>query len=337
MHNLYALLYNKAVYEAMEEELGKERAVIWARSAWAGSQKYPIHWGGDAGTDFASLENSVKGCLNASVSGIPFWSSDLGGFWFDSNPVLYIRWFQFGMFCSHARLHGFYSREPWDFGEKAVNIVRKYAQLRYRLIPYIYNEALKAGREQKLMHRPLIYEYPEDFFGKTIDTEYLFGENILVAPVLNAEGRVQVYLPEGSWTDYFTEEKIQGPCTFEKIQKLEEMPVYIRENAIIPMGPVTQYIGEENTDLSEIHCYPGKGANSLKLYESDIEILMESDNDKILITGRGIERPVKFAIHGVKVACAEINGKEVSGNWKQKVYYLEINDNTTDLKITAYK
>lgn len=337
MHNLYALLYNKAVYEAMEEELGKEKAVIWARSAWAGSQKYPVHWGGDAGTDFASLENSMKGCLNASVSGIPFWSSDLGGFWFDSNPVLYIRWFQFGMFCSHARLHGFYSREPWDFGEEAVNIVRKYAQFRYRLIPYIYNEALKVGKKQTLMHRPLVYEYPEDFFARTIDTEYLFGENILVAPVLNEEGRVQVYLPEGSWTDYFTEEKIQGPCTFEKTEKLEEMPVYIRENALIPMGPVTQYIGEENAAISEVHCYPCKGANSLRLYESNIEIFMESDDDKILITGSGIENPVKFAIHGVKVLCTEINGKEVYGNWKQKVYYLEINDNTTDLKLTVYK
>ena len=128
MHNLYALLYNKVIYEATKEELGEENALIWARSAWAGSQQYPVHWGGDSGTDFGSMASSLKGCLNASVSGIPFWSSDIGGFFFQCNPTLYIRWSQWGMFCSHARLHGFYTREPWDYGEEAVTIFRKYAK-----------------------------------------------------------------------------------------------------------------------------------------------------------------------------------------------------------------
>jgi alpha-D-xyloside xylohydrolase len=156
MHNLYALLYNKAVYEITEEVLGKENALIWARSAWAGSQRYPLHWGGDAGTDMHAMAHSLKGCLSIGICGFPFWSSDIGGFWFESNPRLFARWSEFGMFCSHARAHGFFTREPWDFGDEVKAIYKKYAELRYQLMPYIYSQAVSAVNTSLPMHKALV-------------------------------------------------------------------------------------------------------------------------------------------------------------------------------------
>lgn len=308
MHNLYALLYNKAAYEAAREELGEEQALIWARSAWAGSQQYPVHWGGDAGTDFASLASSVKGCLNLSVSGIPFWSSDIGGFWFDSNPVLYIRWLEFGMFCSHARFHGFYSREPWDFGQEAVDIYRKYANLRYRLMPYIYNQALAVGREETLIHRPVVYEYPDDRNAEVLDTQYLFGRELMIAPVLNEEGYVRTYLPKGAWTDFYDDRVIEGEQWLEETAPLDRIPVYVRENAIIPMGPEMEYIGQIQDKAYEIHCYPCTGRGRMVSYEDDFTVTMEASRERICIDCTGTECSLTFILHHTRAAGVSVQG-----------------------------
>lgn len=311
MHNLYALLYNRAVYEATKEELGEEHALIWARSAWAGSQKYPVHWGGDAGTDFGSLASSVKGCLNVSISGIPFWSSDIGGFWFDSNPILYIRWLQFGMFCSHARFHGFYSREPWDFGETAVEVYRIYAKLRYQLLPYIYNQAIAVKEEHTLIHRPMIYEYPDDRNVIHLDTQYLFGRELLVMPVLNEKNFVRGYLPKGIWTDFHTDERILGETWIEKTVPIERMPVYVRENAIIPMCKAMNYVGESNERTYMIHFYPGQGEGHMACYEEKFEVFMLAAETMITISYTETDYNLTLILHNIEANEIYSNGNKL--------------------------
>lgn len=319
MHNLYALLYNKTVYEATKEECGEENALIWARSAWAGSQKYPVHWGGDSGTDFGSMESSLKGCLNASLSGIPFWSSDIGGFFFDSNPVLYIRWSQFGMFCSHARLHGFYTREPWDFGEEVTKIFRKYVKIRYRLLPYIYNQSLAAVQNGELVHRAMIYEFPCDDNVRNLDTQYMFGRDVLVVPVLNEKGEVEIYLPEGRWTDFYTDEVIVGPVWIHKQVPLDIMPVYIRENGIIPMQTEMNYVDEKPVERYEIHLYPSEGKGSFHFIDEKSEIFMDAEKENLTITITPMEKEITFIIHNCVYNTAMLNGENIGITEENKV------------------
>lgn len=299
MHNLYSLLYNKAAYEATKEELGEENALIWARSGWAGSQRYPVHWGGDAGTDFGSLASSLKGCLNLSLSGIPFWSSDIGGFWFSGDPVLYIRWMQFGMFCSHARFHGFYSREPWSFGDKAVELYRRYAGLRYRLIPYIYQQALAVKEEGKLIHRPLCYEFPDDYNVRALDTQYLFGKELMIVPVLNEKGHVRMYLPKGRWTDFFDGRELEGERWLEETVPLDKFPVFVRENAIILMGEEMEYIGQKTDEVYEVHCYPKTGSNTFVSYEYHFTVAMEASDTQVSLECTKTDLNIAFVIHGL--------------------------------------
>ncbi|HEY5466784.1 MAG TPA: glycoside hydrolase family 31 protein [Clostridia bacterium] len=273
MHNLYALLYNKAVYEITERVHGKENAVIWARSAWAGSQRYPLHWGGDAGTDLPAMATSIKGCLSLGLSGFPFWTSDIGGFWFASNPRLFARWSGFGMFCSHARAHGFFTREPWDFGEEVLGIFRKFVQLRYRLIPYIYAESVRAVADSLPMQRALVIDYPDDPAVARLDTEYLFGEHLLVAPVLHEDDTVTVYLPAGVWTDFWTGRTYAGRQWLHLTVPLDSLPLFVRENAILPMGPVMQYVDEHPLETVTLSLYPvTDGESGFILYENS-EIL----------------------------------------------------------------
>ena len=194
VHNLYPLLYNRAVFEVTQEEKGY--GVVWGRSAFAGSQQYPLVWSGDPAADFQSLASTIRGGLSAGLSGLPFWSNDIGGYRGMPSAELYLRWAQFGLFCSHSRMHGDSPREPWTFGEEAVSIVRKYTLLRYELFPYIYSTAFEAGLKGLPVIRALPLAFPDDpnVFDK--DFEYMLGPWLLVAPVLEAGGKHEVYLPE---------------------------------------------------------------------------------------------------------------------------------------------
>lgn len=309
MHNLYPLLYNKAAYEATVEELGKENAIIWARSAWAGSQQYPVHWGGDAGTDFGSMASSLKGCLSMGISGFPFWSSDIGGFWFETNPKLYIRWTQFGMFCSHARWHGFYTREPWEFGEEACNIVRKYVKLRYALLPYIYSQAVYSVKNGVPMCRAMTLDFQEDETTAGIDTQYMFGDSILVAPVLNEEDLVKVYLPEGTWTDFHTDEQLQGGRWLKLKAALDIIPLYIKGNAIIPMGPSMNYVDEYKTEHYTLHMYPVSGRSQFTMEEDEIEIAMEAGEEEVSIVISPCNLDFTIVLHNINSSQVMLNDK----------------------------
>jgi alpha-D-xyloside xylohydrolase len=240
LHNLYPLLYQKAAYEITRDTTGE--GIIWARAAWAGCQRYPLHWGGDAASSWDGLAGSLKGGLHLGLSGFGFWSHDVPGFHGVPNfmnsiidPILYVRWTQFGIFSSHIRYHGSHKREPWHYPQIA-NIVRKLWNLRYQLIPYILQQSEITTRTGYPLLRALWLHHPDDRATLHIDNQYYFGENLLVAPILNPEGIRDIYLPEGRWMHFFSGETFEGPQWLKNFASpLEEIPVFVRRGATLPL------------------------------------------------------------------------------------------------------
>lgn len=244
-HNLYSLVYNHVVFHASKSVSGEN--LVWARSGTAGSQRYPIHWGGDSQCSFEALAGTLKAALSVGISGIPYFSHDIGGFLGTPTDELYVRWAQLGFFSSHSRCHGVGDnnyREPWRFSKEACEIFRYYDKLRYSLMPYIYEEARKCTYTGLPMMRALYLEYPDDRNVRYIDDEYLFGDNLLIAPVLKPLSKTnirQVYLPKGSWVDYFTREKIESNGMWIKRKvDLKTLPIFVKS------GTTLQYCEEKN-------------------------------------------------------------------------------------------
>ena len=242
LNNLYALLYQKAAYEITQSLTGQP--LIWARAAWAGCQRYPVHWGGDSESSWAGMAGSLKGGLHLGLSGFAFWSHDVPGFhstpdFMNSpiDPMVYVRWTQFGVFSSHMRYHGTCKREPWHYPEIAP-IVKRWWQLRYRLIPYIIEQSQLACLTGWPLVRALLMHHPYDRQVWHIDDEYYFGQEFLVCPVMNGENKRDIYLPGGLWVDFFTGERIEGGRWYYDVEvPHDRMPVYVRPSAVIPMYP----------------------------------------------------------------------------------------------------
>ena len=244
LNNLYALLYQKAAYEVTEEVTGD--GIVWARAAWAGCQRYPLHWGGDSCSSWDGMAGSLKGGLHFGLSGFAFWSHDVPGFHTLPNFMngivqddVYVRWTQFGVFSSHIRYHGTNKREPWHY-PRIADIVKKWWNLRYALIPYILQESLIATETGHSVIEALIFQHPADKTCWHIDDQYYFGHDFLVCPVMNSENCRDVYLPasDSPWVNFFTGERYQvGQWLHLKDIPLEEMPVFVREGVQIPMYP----------------------------------------------------------------------------------------------------
>jgi alpha-D-xyloside xylohydrolase len=240
MHNLYPLLYNRCVYEVTQEELGY--GVVWARSGTAGNQRYPVCWSGDPAADFDSLACTIRAGLSVGLSGIPFWSHDIGAFRGMPSARLYVRWAQFGLLCSHSRMHGDSPREPWYFGEEAVRIVRAYTELRYSLFPYLYSAAYEASRSGLPVIRALPLMFPDDPNTYAQDLEYMLGGALLVAPIYDEGDQRRVYLPQGEWVDYWTHEVYAGNVHITVHAPLDHLPLFVRRGAIIPRMQPAQRI-----------------------------------------------------------------------------------------------
>jgi len=255
VHNIYTLLYQKATYEAVAESTG-HRGLVNARSGYAGMQKYPICWSGDPNCEWEDFLANIRAGLSIGLSGVPFWSCDNGGYQSETGnltPELWIRWSQWSMFTSHVRLHGDSHmnskrpvRVPWSFGDKAVENFRKYAKLRYRLLPYIYSQAYNATKTGLPMMRAMVLEFQEDPNTYDMEDQYMFGDAFLVAPVYSPDNKRSVYLPEGVWFDYWTGKEYRGPTTLYLEPPLEVLPLYVRGDSIIPMGPEMSYVGEKS-------------------------------------------------------------------------------------------
>ncbi len=247
VHNLYPLLYTRAVFDVTKEEHGE--GLVWSRSGWSGSQRYPVHWVGDTQSTFGGMAGALRGGLSLSASGIPFWSHDIGGFinpyGFGRPPTtLYVRWLQWGLLSSHSRFHGVREREPWFYGEEALRIARDFARLRYRLLPYLWACAREASVSLTPVCRPMCIEFPDDPLAAHVDTQYMLGPSLLVAPVLNEEGRCLVYLPPGRWYDFWDGSMIDGSRCLDVTVPLERLPIYVRGESILPFGEDRDFVDQ---------------------------------------------------------------------------------------------
>lgn len=282
MHNVYPYLYNQAVYEAIEDAHGTEEAFLWGRAAWTGSQRYPVHWGGDPQTTINGMAAALRGGLAASISGFGFWSHDIGGFQGEPDREVYIRWAQFGLLSSHSRCHGTTPREPWAFGEEAVEIFRQYARLRYRLMPYIYSYAEQAARTGLPVVRPLVLEYEDDSRTHDLDTQFLLGEELLVAPVFDEQGTTDVYLPEGEWYDHWSGERHLGGRTVTVETPLDTMPIFVRAGGLVPKREATQTVQSGTPEtLTVTTGLPAEGtcSSTFSFYDEDRDDVVDIDLD----------------------------------------------------------
>ncbi|MET9494183.1 alpha-xylosidase [Streptomyces sp. NPDC006552] len=237
MHNYYTHLYNQVVFELLEKERAIGEAVLFARSATAGGQQFPVHWGGDCWSSFGAMAESLRGGLSLSLSGFGFWSHDIGGFEGTPDPAVFKRWLAFGLLSSHSRLHGSSSyRVPWEFGDEAVDVARTFTKLKHRLMPYLYGAAAEAHAAGVPLMRPMLLEFPDDPTARALDRQYLLGPDLLVAPVFSAEGDVEFYLPDGTWTHLLTGERVQGPGWRRESHGYDSLPLYVRPGAVLPFG-----------------------------------------------------------------------------------------------------
>lgn len=259
LNNLYALLYQKAAYEITKDVTGD--GIVWARAAWAGCQRYPLHWGGDSCSSWDGLAGSLRGGLHFGLSGFAFWSHDVPGFHtlpnFMNSVVqddVYMRWTQFGVFSSHIRYHGTNKREPWYYPNIAP-MVKRWWKLRYKLIPYILRESEKATHSGSTIVQALIFHHPEDNNCWHIDDEYYFGDDFLVAPVMSSDNCRDIYLPEGEWVEFFTGDRFSvsdGGRWLKDIETpLDRMPVFVRKGAVIPVYP-EDVDSTDDMDMSKV-------------------------------------------------------------------------------------
>ena len=248
LHNVYPLLYNKCVFDATTrfQQTADAPPIVWARAGWAGSQRYPIGWGGDPQSDWEGLAASIRGALSAGMSGTPFHASDIGGYYGSQqpSPELYVRWLQMAVFASHMGVHGLGEREPWAFGAQAEAIARKWLAFRYRLIPYLETVIAEATRTGAPVMRAMPFAFADAALLRTFDTQFMCGDALLVAPVTQAGGVVDVALPPGAWYDLNTRQRFAGNKVLRYTAPLEQFPVFGREGYALPLGRAVQHTGE---------------------------------------------------------------------------------------------
>ncbi|HEY0186376.1 MAG TPA: alpha-xylosidase [Cellulomonas sp.] len=237
MHNYYTHLYNRTVFDLLRERRGEGEAVLFARSATAGGQQFPVHWGGDCESTFVSMAESLRGGLSLASSGFGFWSHDIGGFEGTPDPAVFKRWTAFGLLSSHSRLHGSGSvRVPWAFDEEAVEVTRRFTRLKLSLMPYLAAAGREAHTDGIPVMRPMVLEFPDEVGAATVDSQYLLGASLLVAPVFTADGSVDVYVPAGSWTSLLDGSTVEGPRWHRQRHAADSLPLLVRPGTVLPVG-----------------------------------------------------------------------------------------------------
>ncbi len=270
MHNLYPLLYNKAAFEAVAETKGE--GIIWARPAYAGSQRYPVHWSGDNSANYPNIQTSLRSGLSLGLSGFSFWSQDTGGFAGTGTDELYIRWTQLSIFQSHIRFHGPLPKfkEIWNYPSETREIVKELLNLRYRLIPYLYSESTVAVKQGLPLLRHLVIEFQNDPTVFHIEDQFMCGRNLLIAPIMTHNHTRKVYLPEGDWFDFWSGERIVGKQWLAVNAPLDKIPVYVRSGTILPLGPVVQHTNEFDGEEFTLNLYPSESGDAYyQLHEAE--------------------------------------------------------------------
>lgn len=255
MHNHYAFIYNKLVYEVLQQELGKDEAVLFARSASVGAQQFPVHWGGDCYANYESMAESLRGGLSLGLSGFGFWSHDIGGFENTAPAHVYKRWCAFGLLSSHSRLHGSKSyRVPWAYDDEACDVVRFFTEWKCRLMPYLYAASAQAAETGSPVMRAMMLEFPDDPGCDYLDRQYMLGDSLLVAPVFSENGDVSVYLPTGRWTHLYTNQEVTGGWRKER-HDFNSLPLYVRPNSLIAIGNNSQKPDYDYADGTAFHLF----------------------------------------------------------------------------------
>jgi len=248
LHNVYPLLYNRCVYEATEkfQRPGDAPPIVWSRAGWTGQQRYPLGWGGDPQSDWEGLAASIRGGLSYGMSGNPFHSTDIGGFYGAEQPSaeLYVRWLQAAVFSSHIRMHGIGEREPWAFGAEAEAVARKWLAFRYRLIPYLEHAIAEATRTGLPVMRAMPLAFPRNALLERFETQFLCGDALLVAPIVAPGGEVEVALPPGAWYDLNTRHRYAGRQVLRYRAALDQFPAFGREGHALPLGRAVQHTGQ---------------------------------------------------------------------------------------------
>lgn len=312
MHNLYTLLYNKCVYELLERKRGKGEAVLFARSATVGGQKYPVHWGGDCWSDYESMEESLRGGLSLLMSGFGFWAHDIGGFENTSTADVYKRWVQFGLLSSHSRLHGSSSyRVPWVYDDEAVDVVRTFTRLKAKLMPYIYKTAVETSKTGIPTMKAMVMEFEKDLTAPFLDKQYMLGDNLLVAPIFNEEGIGQFYIPEGTWTDFFTGESFNGATWVRRKYDYLHLPLMVKPNSMLVLGYTDDkpdYAYEKDVEVRIYALEDGKEISE-DVYGMDhtlkMTVFARRDKDKVYVTKKGegsIASISLYSMEGISVA-----------------------------------
>ncbi len=253
-HNLYPLRYNQAAADITREVTGEN--IIWARSAWAGSQRYPLHWGGDAENTDGGMAATLRGGLSLGLCGFSFWSHDIGGFVQKSPEAIYRRWLPFGMLTSHSRCHGAPPKEPWHYSESFTEAFRAAVELKYRLMPYVIAQAKESAANGWPLLRTLFFEFPQDPTAWLIEDEYFFGSDILVAPLMEETNGRQVYLPPGTWIDYQTRQAWPGGQWHWIAPEKIPCVILVRAGAVVPHAPLAPCTDQIAWDRVEPVVFP---------------------------------------------------------------------------------
>jgi alpha-D-xyloside xylohydrolase len=259
-HNLYPVRYNATVFDLTKEKTGD--GIIWARSAWAGSQRYPLHWGGDAENTNSAMAAELRAGLSFGMSGFTYWSHDVGGFVDRAPRDLYRRWLAFGVLTSHTRTHGAPPREPWEYDEAMVTDFRRAVELKYALMPYIYAQAQTSSAHGWPMLRTLFFEYPRDPTSWLIEDEYMFGASLLVAPLFDETTSRRVYLPPGTWVDYQSGRVYEGARWHEMTTGRIPIVLLVKDHTVLPHLAVAQSTSAMNWRDVELRVFNSSGGTS---------------------------------------------------------------------------
>ena len=323
MHNFYTYLYNKTVFELLERKRGKGEAVLFARSATVGGQKFPVHWGGDCWSDYVSMEESLRGGLSLLMSGFGFWAHDIGGFEHTSTADVYKRWVAFGLLSSHSRLHGSQSyRVPWLYDDEAVDVVRTFTRLKASLMPYLYKTSIDTSRSGVPTMRSMVLEFTDDRNCSYLDKQYMLGDNLLVAPIFNDESIGSFYLPKGTWTDFFTGEVAEGGVWVEKKYDYLHLPLMVRENSIVAIGACDDKPDYDYANGVELRVYAledGKECSSVvydMAQKEDLTVSVVKDGSSIRIRAKG-DKP--YTVRLVNVQAVSANGASMAVDGKDTV------------------
>jgi alpha-D-xyloside xylohydrolase len=314
LHNLYTLIYNDLVAEVTAGE-GGGPGLVWCRSTYTGGQRHAAQWGGDPNCTYTDLASTLRGGLSLSASGHAFWSHDIGGFNGQPTPDLYLRWAQLGMFSPLARLHGTTTRLPWDYGEDVLSRFRQLIRLRYRLLPYLYSCAVRAAATGEPIMRALPLLYPDDPCFWACDLEYFFGPDLLLAPIYNADGKRPVVLPPGVWIDFWSREVVNGPVTLHVTLGLDQFPLYVRGNALIPTMEPARSLVEEPWPFVVFDAYLLDAASTtLRDMDGDTEIAVLAEGTTLDVKLSGAKDVVGLRILPIvsrTIEAVTVNGASV--------------------------